>query len=229
MAYGYSGKILRVDLSSREVSTEEPDDAFYRHYIGGRGFVGYYLLKELKPKMDPLGPDNKLIFATGVITGGRIGGSGRNSAGAKSPLTMGYGEAEAGGFWGIELKRAGYDAIIFEGKSEKPVYLWVSDGKPELRDASHLWGKTTLETQEAIREELDDRLIKTALIGLAGEKMVRFACILNDLHHAYGRTGIGAVMGSKNLKGVAVRGKKPPAVVDPAKIKEIMDKIDEKK
>jgi aldehyde:ferredoxin oxidoreductase len=221
MTYGYNGKILRVDLTSRTLSTEEPDEKLYRLYMGGRGFIGYYLLKELQPGIDPLGPDNRLIFATGVITGGRIGGSGRNSAGAKSPLTGGYGEAEAGGYWGTELKRAGYDAIIFEGRSSEPVYLWVGSDEPELRDASHLWGKTTLETETAIREELGDSNIKTALIGLAGENQVRFACILNDISHAYGRTGLGAVMGSKNLKGVAVRGKKPPAIADQDKIKEI--------
>ena len=227
MEYGCNGRILRVNLSNKEISVEEPDDNFYRRYMGGRGFIGYYLLKELKPKVDPLGPDNKLIFATGVITGGRIGGSGRNSVGAKSPLTNGYGEAEAGGYWGPELKRTGYDAIIFEGKSEKPVYLWIGNEDPELRDAGHLWGKTTHETQEAIREELGNKLIKTTLIGPAGEKLVRFACIINDVNRAYGRTGMGAVMGSKNLKGVAVRGKRPPALADTEKIKEIAKWLNE--
>ncbi|MBM3242396.1 aldehyde ferredoxin oxidoreductase family protein [Candidatus Poribacteria bacterium] len=222
MAYGYNSKILRVNLTNKQMSIEEPDENFYRRYMGGRGFIAYYLLKELQAGIDPLGPDNKLIFATGVITGGRIAGSGRNSVGAKSPLTNGYGEAEAGGYWGPELKRAGYDAIIFEGKAEKPVYLWLGSGEPELRDASHLWGKTTLETETAIREELGDRNIKTALIGPAGENQVRVACILNDISHAYGRSGMGAVMGSKNLKGVAVRGKNPPAIADQAKIKEIV-------
>ena len=222
MPYGYNSKILRVNLTNRQMSTEEPDEDFYRRYMGGRGFIGYYLLKELQPGIESLGPDNKLIFATGVITGGRIAGSGRNSVGAKSPLTDGYGEAEAGGFWGPELKRAGYDAIILEGKSENPVYLWLGSGEPELRDASHLWGKTTLETEVAMREELGDRNIKTALIGPAGENLVRVACILNDITHAYGRSGIGAVMGSKNLKGIAARGKNPPAIADQAKIKEIV-------
>jgi aldehyde:ferredoxin oxidoreductase len=222
MAYGYNGKLLRVNLSNGEISTEEPNEVFYRRYMGGRGFISYYLLKELKPGIDPLGPENKIIFATGVITGGRIGGSGRNSVGAKSPLTNGYGEAEAGGYWGAEIKRAGYDAVIIEGKSDKPVYLWISDKGSELRDASHLWGKTTLETESMIREELDDKLIKTALIGPAGENLVRTACILNDISHAYGRTGMGAVMGSKNLKGIATRGKKPPEVHDTEKIKEII-------
>ena len=227
MTYGYNGKILRVDLTNKKLSIEEPDDRFYRLYMGGRGFVGYYLMNELRPGTDPLGPDNRMIFATGVITGGRVGGSGRNSAGAKSPLTGGYGEAEAGGYWGPELKRAGYDAIVFEGKSEKPVYLWVSSDEVELKDASHLWGKKTLETETTIQDELGDKNIKTALIGLGGEKQVRYACILNDISHAYGRSGLGAVMGSKNLKGVAVRGKKPPAIADQTKIKEIVKWINE--
>ena len=222
MPYGYNSKILRVNLTNRQMSIEEPDEDFYRRYMGGRGFIGYYLLKELQPGIESLGPDNKLIFATGVITGGRIAGSGRNSVGAKSPLTDGYGEAEAGGFWGPELKRAGYDAIILEGKSEKPVYLWLGSGEPELKDASHLWGKAVLETETAMREELGDKNIKTALIGPAGENQVRVACILNDITHAYGRSGIGAVMGSKNLKGIAARGKNPPAIADQAKIKEIV-------
>ena len=206
MAYGYNGKILRVDLTSRQISTEEPEEDFYRRYMGGRGFIGYHLLKELQPGIEPLGSDNKLIFATGVITGGRIGGSGRNSVGAKSPLTGGYGEAEAGGYWGAELKRTGYDAIIFEGRSEQPVYLWVGSDGPELRDASHLWGKTTLETETAIREELSDRNIKTALIGPAGENRVKYASVCNDKANYFGRTGMGAVMGSKNLKAILVRG-----------------------
>jgi aldehyde:ferredoxin oxidoreductase len=221
MAYGYNGKIMRINLSDRKISTEEPDEIFYRRYMGGRGFIAYYLLKELDPKIDPLSPDNKLIFATGVITGGRIAGSGRNSAGGKSPLTNGYGEAEAGGYWGPELKRTGYDAIIFEGKADKPVYLWISDKGPELKDARHLWGKTTHETEEAIRAELGDRLVKTALIGPGAENLARISCIMNDVTRAYGRSGLGAVMGSKNLKGVAVRGKNPPPVADNEKIKEL--------
>ena len=221
MPYGYNGKILRVDLSNGEMITEEPGDVFYRRYMGGRGFIAHYLLKEVGPEVDALSPDNKLIFATGVITGGRIGGSGRNSVGAKSPLTNGYGEAEAGGYWGPELKRTGYDGIIFEGKSDKPVYLWIGDEGPELRDAGHLWGKTTGESQQVLQEELGDKNVKTALIGPAGENQVRLACILNGLTHAYGRSGMGAVMGSKNLKGVAVRGQKPPTLADPAKVREI--------
>lgn len=219
MANGYIGKILRVDLSKNNISVEEPKEEFYRTYLGGRGLISYYLLKELKPGVDPLGPDNKLIFAAGVITGTPVGGSGRNSVGAKSPLTGGYGDAEVGGYWGAELKAAGYDAIIVEGKADKPVYLWVNDGKAELRDASHLWGKTTGESQALIRQELGDTNIRTAQIGPAGEKMVRFACILNDLSHAAGRTGMGAVMGSKNLKAIACRGHNHPPVADVETVK----------
>ena len=144
---GYCGKILRVDLTARATAVEEPDENFYRRYFGGTGLIGYYLLKELEPGIDPLGPDNKLIFSSGVVTGIPTPGSGRNGAGAKSPLTGGWGDAQAGGFWGAELKRAGYDVIIVEGRAEKPVYLWINDGEASIRDASKLWGKNTKETR----------------------------------------------------------------------------------
>ena len=227
MAEGYNGKILRVNLTSGNIETLEQDEDFYRRYYGGRGFIGYYLLNELEPGIVPLSPDNKLIFATGIITGGRIAGSGRSSVGAKSPLTNAYGEAEAGGFFGVELKRAGYDAVIVEGKAGKPVYLWIHDKKVELRSASHLWGKTTLESQEIIHQELGDKLIRTAQIGPAGENLVRFACIMNDVHYAYGRAGMGTVMGSKNLKAIATRGHRSPKIADLAKIKSIIKWLNE--
>ncbi|MFC2006137.1 aldehyde ferredoxin oxidoreductase family protein [Chloroflexota bacterium] len=206
MPYGYNGKILRVDLPRGAVSVDEPGEDFYRGYIGGRGFISYFLLRELHGGEDALGPENKLIFATGVLTGVPVAGSGRNSVGAKSPLTNGYGDAEVGGFWGAELKSAGYDAIIIEGKSEKPVYLWIEDDKVEIRDASHLWGKATGECQKLIQSELGDKGIRVAQIGVAGENQVRYACVINDLSHVAGRTGMGAVMGSKKLKAIAVRG-----------------------
>jgi len=189
MRYGYNGKIMRVNLSEGAISVEEPDQGFYRTYYGGWGFVGYYLLKELAPGIDPLGPENKLIVALGPVTGMPVGGSGRNAIGAKSPLTGAFGEADVGGFFGAELKHAGFDAIIVEGVAQSPVYLWVHDGEAELRDATSMWGKTTGETQIAMREELGDRHIRTCLIGLGGEKMVRYACALNDLNHAAGRCG----------------------------------------
>ena len=214
MSYGYNGKILRVDLSHGTISVDEPDENFYRYYLGGWGFISYFLLRELSGGEDALGEENKLIFATWVLTGVPVAGSGRNSVGAKSPLTNGYSCTEVGGYWGAELKHAGYDAIIIEGKSESPVYLWIKDGKVEIRDARHLWGKTTGECQKLIQEELGDRGVRVTQIGVAGENQGRYACIINDLRHAAGRGGMGAVMGSKKLKAIAVRGNQKVALSD---------------
>lgn len=215
MGYGYNGTVVRVNLTTGAISEEKPVDNFYRTYFGGAGFVSHYLLKETERGLDPLSPGNKLIFATGVVTGAPVSGSGRHCVGAKSPMTGGFGKSESGGFWGAELKKTGFDAVIVEGRSEKPVYLWIHDENVEIRDASHLWGKTTLETQEAIRAELNDRLVRVAQIGRGGESVVRFACIINDLRNAAGRSGMGAVMGSKNLKAIAVRGSRMPEFADP--------------
>lgn len=205
MVKGYNGKILHIDLTTKVVSVEEPGENFYRRYLGGSAFISYYLLKELKGGEDPLGPENPLIFAAGPLTGVPVSGTGRNSVGAKSPLTNGQGNAEVGGFWGSELKRAGYDAIVIKGKSTVPVFLWIEDGKVEIKDASHLWGKTTKDCQDMLKKELGDG-VRVCQIGIAGEKLVRFANIVNDLNHAAGRCGLGAVMGSKKLRAIAVRG-----------------------
>jgi aldehyde:ferredoxin oxidoreductase len=221
MVYGYNGRILRVNLSQRTTSVEEPEEEFYRTYYGGWGFVAYYLLKELEPGIDPLSPENKLTVALGPVTGMPLGGSGRNAIGAKSPLTGGFGEADVGGFFGAELKHAGFDAIVVEGRAESPVYLWVHDGEVEIRDATSLWGKSTGEAQAMIREELADHHVRTCLIGLGGENMVRYACVLNDLNHAAGRSGLGAVMGSKNLKGIAARGRNTPPMANPEVIRDL--------
>jgi aldehyde:ferredoxin oxidoreductase len=218
MAYGYNGKILRVDLSAGKISVDEPDEIFYRRYMGGRGIALYYLLKELKPGTDPLSPDNLLIFAPSVITGAPIQGTSRFTVASKSPLTGTYGEGEAGGHWGPELKFAGFDAVIIRGKAKKPVYLWIHDGKAEIRDAGGIWGKPTKEAQEGIRGELGDDKIRVAQIGPAGEKLVRFACVVNELQDVNGRGGMGAVMGSKNLKAIAVRGTKRIEMKDPEKV-----------
>jgi len=215
MVKGYAGKILRVNLTDGQIWEEEPPESFYRRYLGGNGLVGYYLLKEVPKGADPLGPDNLLIFATGTITGIPISGSGRSCVGGKSPLTGGYGEADVGGFFPAELKRAGFDAVVVQGKAASPVYLWVHDGKAELRPAEHVWGTTTLECQEAIQAELSDSHVRLAIIGPGGEKMVRMACVINDLRHAAGRTGLGAVMGAKKLKAVAVRGTNQIELADP--------------
>jgi aldehyde:ferredoxin oxidoreductase len=218
---GYNGKILRVNLSTRQFSTEDPPEEYYKTYLGGRGFIVHTLLQEVPRGADPLGPENKLVFSLGPITGHPFPGSGRNSVGAKSPLSGGYGESEAGGFWGAELKRSGYDAIIVEGMSDEPVYLWIKDGRPEIRDAHKLWGLDVAETEKVIREELQDGRVRTAVIGVAGEKMVRYASICNDISHVAGRTGMGAVMGSKRLKAVAVRGSTPPEMGNREKVLEL--------
>ena len=139
--------------------------------------------------------------------------------GHKSPLTGGYGDSEVGGYWGAEIKHAGYDAVIIEGKAAEPVYVWINDSRVEIRKAAHLWGQTTGRSQEMIREELQDQLIRTALIGPAGENLVRYSCILNDLSHAAGRTGLGAVMGSKKLKALAVRSRNRPVLANPDGVK----------
>lgn len=212
--FGYWNKILHVDLTAGTTSVEEPGDAFYRTYGGGRGFIGHYLLKHVPQRADPLGPNNVLVFAPGVLTGAPVPGAGRHSVGAKSPLSGGFGEAEAGGFWGSELKRAGWDAIVVHGASASPVYLWINEDRVEIRDAGHLWGKVTGDVEEAIHAEFGDPRIRVAQIGPAGENLVRFANVANDLNEFAGRSGMGAVMGSKKLKAIAVRGKTPVRIFD---------------
>ena len=221
MPKGYNGKILRVDLERESIEVEEPQEILYSRYLGGGTLALYYLLRELKPKSDPLRPENILVFAGSVISGTPAVGLSRFSVAAKSPLTCGFGEAEAGGWWIPELKFAGFDAIVIKGRARKPVYLWIHDGKAEIRDATHLWGKFSKETQDEIRKELGDERVRIALIGPAGEKLINIACILNDLKHANGRTGLGAVMGSKNLKAIAVRGKKRMEVADKEAVKRL--------
>ena len=225
MPYGYNGKIVRVDLTTKTATVEEPDELVYRTYVGGGGLASYYLLKELKPGIDPLSADNILIFASSVISGAPIAGMVRYTVAAKSPLTGAYGEAEAGGFWGPELKFAGFDAVIITGKAEKPSYLWINDGTVEIRSAAKIWGLETGPAQEQIRGELGEKRARVALIGPAGENLVRYACVVNELKHANGRTGMGAVMGSKNLKAVAVRGTKKLDIHDPEKLRELSKEL----
>ena len=213
---GYAGKILRVNLSANTTSVEEPDEKFYRKYIGGAGFIAHYLHKELKLGIDPLGPENKLIFALGPLTGVSLAGNDRNCVGAKSPLTGGIIKSEVGGLWAAELKHAGFDGVIVDGKAEKPVYLWIHNGEIEIRDASNVWGKTVTESQQAIRDELGDRDIKVLTIGPAGEKLVRFANVMTGVKDAGGRSGMGALLGSKNLKAVAARGTMDIKIAHPA-------------
>jgi len=225
MANGYIGKIARINLTTGEVNIEKPDDLFYRTYIGGKGFIAYYLLKEVPADADPLGEDNKLIFACGALTGVPAAGMPRFSAGAKSPLTGAFGQSDAGGFWGPELKKAGYDGLIIEGKSPTPVYLYINDDEIRIKDAKNLWGLDTGEAQEAIRRENGGGSIKIAQIGIGGENLVRYACIINELKHANGRNGMGAVMGSKKLKAIAVKGSGKIPFADENKIKSISKKF----
>jgi len=189
--------------------------------MGGWNVIADTLLREVPPGADPLGPENVLVFAPGVLTGLAISGASRSAIGAKSPLTGGFGAAEVGGNWGAQLKRAGYDALIVEGAASKPVYLWVKDGKVEIRDATHLWGKTTKETEAAVREELGEERAELTMIGPAGENLVRFACVMNGLKDAAGRTGLGAVMGSKKLKAVAALGTTSVEGADPETLREM--------
>ncbi len=217
----YSGKVLRVNLTKKEIKIEVLEENIYRKYLGGSSLASYFLLKELKRGVDPLGPDNILVFTCSVITGTPVPGASRFTVAAKSPLTGGFAESEAGGWWAPELKWAGFDAIIITGISQKPVYLWISDDRVELRDATHLTGKTTGDVEKMIREELKDQKIRIAQIGPAGEKLVRYACITNECKHFNGRVGLGAVMGSKKLRAIAVKATKKSEYADPEKIKEI--------
>jgi aldehyde:ferredoxin oxidoreductase len=215
---GNTGRILHVDLTAGSFAVETPDETFYRTYVGGACMGAYYVMRTVPVGADPLGPENVLVFTTSAITGAPISGNPRHCASAKSPLTGGIMNSEGGGYWGPELKFAGFDAIVLHGKAASPAYLWVHDGQCEIRDASRLWGRETGEVQDAIRQELRDEKVRVLQIGPAGEKQVRFAAIVNELRHFNGRGGLGAVMGSKNLRAVAVRGTAQPELADRSKV-----------
>lgn len=203
---GVWGRIARVNLSNGTVSYEEPRWEFYRQYMGGRNIALYFLLHEVPAGSDPLGEDNKLIVATSVVTGSDFPGTSRFTVAAKSPLTGGYGESEAGGWFGAELKRAGFDAVIVEGRAPQPVYIWIKNDNIEIRDASHIWGKSIGDGWDIIANSVGDPQVRILQIGPAGENLVRFACIASDLGNFCGRCGLGAVMGAKRLRAIAVRG-----------------------
>lgn len=217
--YGSWGKILRVDLTERRTWTEALDEATFRKRPGGRAMIAHYLLTELAPGTDPLSPDNLLIFAPGVLTGTPLSGASRHSIGARSPLTGGFGEAEVGGFWGAELKRAGWDGIVVRGAASAPVYMWIKDDAVEIRDAAHLWGMEIMDTEETLKAEVGERLARVAEIGPAGENLVRISGIVNDYKDIAGRAGLGAVMGSKKLKAIVVKGSRQIPLADAAKVK----------
>jgi aldehyde:ferredoxin oxidoreductase len=210
---GWIGKLIRVDLTKGEWKVEELDQKMAAKFIGGRGLGTKILFDEIDPKVDPFSPNNKLIMATGPLTGTSASAAGRYMVITKSPLTGTIACSNSGGHFGAELKFAGFDLIIFEGKAKEPVYLYIEDGKAEIRDAKALWGKTTHETTDQILSETDMDA-RVACIGPAGERLVRYACVINDKHRAAGRSGVGAVMGSKNLKAVVVKGSGGVTVAD---------------
>lgn len=223
--FGYAGRILYIDLTSGKTSIEPLNEDYAKKYIGGIGLGMRLWLDYSEPGVDPFSPENPLVLAIGPISGTMwpTGGNGHAFV-SKSPASYGVGEAKAHGTFGTEMKRAGYDAVIFKGKADKPVYVWIDDDSVQMLDASQLKGKSPAETEDAIREELGDYYIRVAAIGLAGEKLSRIACIINDKTRAAGRTGLGAVMGSKNLKAIAVRGTRDITV---AKLEEFMEFVKE--
>jgi aldehyde:ferredoxin oxidoreductase len=222
---GYSGKVLYVDLSSGRTRTERLNEEYAKKYIGGIGLGMRLWLANSKAGVDPLSPENPLVLSLGPVSGTMFptGGNGHAFI-SKSPATNGVGEAVSHGTFGAELKRAGYDAVIFIGKAEKPVYLWIDDDSVQLLDATHLLGKSPSETEEAIKTDLGDYYVRVASIGVAGEKLSKIACIINEKTRAAGRTGLGAVMGSKNLKAIAVRGTHDITVAKP---EDFMDMVKE--
>ena len=229
MPGGYAGKILMVDLTRGTIKEESPSEDIYRDFLGGTGLGVRILYERLKPKADPLGPDNILGFVTGPLTGTTVPGSGRFTVVTKSPLTGGWADSNAGGFWGPTLKWAGYDAVFFTGISSKPVYLIISDGKAELRDASHLWGKDTYETDDMLQQELGKSQLRVSCIGRAGESRSLMSGIVNEKGRIAARSGVGAVMGSKRLKAVAVVGdrKNDIAIADTGKLNSVRKKFTE--
>jgi aldehyde:ferredoxin oxidoreductase len=215
MPYGYNGQILHVDLTNGKLEVETPSEAFYRKYMGGSAMGMYYILRDMPKGADPLGPENVLTLMVGATTGAAISGQSRINANAKSPISGGIGDGQGGGFFPAELKFAGFDGIVVKGKSPRPVYLWINEGKPELREAAHLKGKVTGEVDHILKEELGDPKIEILQHGPGAENGVRFASIVSMSNRHNGRTGMGAVMASKNLRAVAVRGTKKPEIFDP--------------
>jgi aldehyde:ferredoxin oxidoreductase len=219
MAAGYHGKIIHINLTKGEVVIEKPDDIFYRKYMGGSAMGTYYLLKNTPAGADPLGPENTFCLFPSVVTGATISGLSRITATAKSPISGLIGDSQAGGFFPAEFKRAGFDGLVVTGKSSTPVYIWIHDGAVEIRDAKHLMGKYTADVEDLIREELGDEKIHVSQCGISAEKGVLIGAIINNANRANGRTGMGSVMASKNLKAVAVRGKIKVEIADAEKLK----------
>lgn len=214
--FGFAGKLLRVNLSKGETKQELFSEELARKYLGGRGFAARVLYDELKPGIDPLSPENKIVLATGMLTGTPAPVGNRCLIASKSPLTGIWGDAVFGGWFGGELKRAGFDGVIVEGVSNRPVYLWINDGQAEIRDASHLWGQETGPAQEAILSEMGKARVLG--IGPGGENLVNYGSAISELRFCAGRSGMGSVMGSKKLKAIAVKGSRPVAIAHREKL-----------
>jgi aldehyde:ferredoxin oxidoreductase len=219
MPGGYAGRLLRIDLTTRTTCTEPLDELLLRRYLGGGLLAAYFLLRETPAGQDPYDPAAPLIFMTSAMNGTALSGANRYAAVAKSPLTGGFGETEAGGYWGPALKQAGFDGLIITGRSERPTYLAIWDGQCEFRDASRYWGQLSGEVEDGIKADLKDQRVVVLQTGVAGEHRVRYAAMVNNCRHFHGRCGLGAVMGAKNLKAIAVGGKQkfPPADADQAR------------
>lgn len=222
MQGGYTGKILRVNLSTGSISSEKISPALAGMFLGGRGLAGKMLADEVKPGTDPLAAENKIFFATGPLTGSTAPTSGRHMVVTKSPLNGAIASSNSGGYWGAELKFAGWDMLVVEGRADKPVYIYVRDDQVEIRDAADLWGKTVGETTDELINKSGDDKTRVLTIGPAGERLSLNASVINDRYRAAGRSGVGAVMGAKNLKAVTVRGTGVVAVADQEKLKETL-------
>jgi len=218
--FAYAGKILRINLTNGKITTEPLSEKLINDYVGGRGFAAKILYDELKPGIDPLGPENKLVMASGPLAGLFLPAGGKLTFAAKSPATNSYGDSNVGGHLAAEMKFAGYDMMIFEGASPKPVFLYVFNDKVEIHDAQKYWGMGALTVEDVMKNDLG-REFEIATIGPAGENKVKFACISHDFGRQAGRTGLGAVMGSKNLKAIAVKGTKSLKIAEPDKLLEL--------
>ena len=226
---GYAGRVLRVDLTTGKTRLEKLDEETAKKYIGGIGLGMKLWLANSKAGVDAFNPDNPLVLAVGPVSGTMFPTAGNGHAFiSKSPATHGVGEAVSHGTFGAEMKRAGYDAVILTGKAEKPVYLWIDDDSVQLLDAEQIWGKSPSETEDAIKDEIGDYYVRVASIGLAGEKLSKIASIINEKTRAAGRTGLGAVMGSKNLKAIAVRGTRDIVVAKPDEFMEMVKEFHER-
>jgi aldehyde:ferredoxin oxidoreductase len=219
--------VYHVDLTRGTVETKTLPEDVYRKYPGGSALAAYLLMQSIPAGADALGPDNVLVMAVSPLTGLAISGQSRMTACARSPLTGAIGDSQCGGFFPAEMRAAGADAIVFTGQAKEPVYLWLNDGKAELRPAKHLWGKVTAEVDSLLKKEIGDDKVEIAQIGPAGENLVRFAAIMNMVNRANGRTGLGAVMGSKRLKAVVVRGSKSPKPAQPEAFRGLVKKLKE--